>query len=110
VTDFIDSLSDKHATAVVLEMTKVRREGLPAARHLTGEIWEVRVSTQDARLRVLFAQEGKRGRVLLALAGFQKQTQTTPRAAIDLAQQRLNDWRRRGTARPLGHARRGLDR
>jgi phage-related protein len=56
----------------------------------------VRVDGDRIIYRVLFAEEGARGRVLLALEAFKKKTQKTPPAAIALAKRRLADWRRRG--------------
>lgn len=77
-------------------MQEVRDEGLRAARHLDGDIWEVRVDGDRVIYRVLFAEEGTRGRILLALEAFTKKTQRTPPAAIALAKRRLTDWRKRG--------------
>lgn len=96
VEDFIDGLSDADAAAVLAGMQEVRELGLRAARHLDGDIWEVRVDGDRVIYRVLFAEEGTRGRVLLALEAFNKKTQKTPPAAITLAKRRLADWRRRG--------------
>jgi hypothetical protein len=45
---------------------------------------------------VLFAPEGAKQQVLLALEGFKKKTQKTPPATIQLAKRRLKDWRDRG--------------
>lgn len=42
VKEFLDSLSDKDATAVADEMKRIAREGLVRARHVRGEIYEVR--------------------------------------------------------------------
>ncbi len=77
-------------------MEEVRDRGLRAARHLDGDIWEVRVVGDRVVYRVLFAEEGRRGQILLALAGLNKKTQKTPRATIELAKRRLADWRLRG--------------
>jgi len=92
VKEFINRLSDEDTVEVAAAMTEVREEGLSAARHLRGEIYEVRA----VAIRVLFAQEGKRGRILLALEGFAKKTQKTPDQVIHLAERRLADWRSRG--------------
>jgi len=46
--------------------------------------------------RVLFANEGKSGRILLSLDGFSKRTQKTRPEKIRLAERRLADRRRRG--------------
>ena len=91
-------------------MLEVREKGLRAARHLEGDIWEVRVDGRQAIYRILFAEEGRRSQVLLALEGINKKTQRTPRATIDLAKRRLADWRRRGDAKRVAQAKRPLSR
>jgi phage-related protein len=96
VEEFIDALSDDDAAAVLEAMQEVREQGLRASRHLDGDIWEVRVDGDRVIYRVLFAEEGTRGRVLLSLEAFKKKTQKTPPTAITLAKRRLADWRRRG--------------
>ena len=72
VKRFIDALSDADAAAVVAAMRDVRDRGLEAARHLEGDIWEVRAEGDRVIYRVLFAPEGKREQVLQA-----------PRATLD---------------------------
>jgi hypothetical protein len=67
VADFIGSLSDGDALAVLMGMADVRDRRLRAGRHLEGDLWEVRARGDRAAYRVLFAEEGARGRVLLAL-------------------------------------------
>jgi phage-related protein len=79
-------------------MNDVRETGLAAARHLRGQIYEVRADGDRQTFRVLFAPEGQRSQVLLALEEFSKKTQKTPPGKIDLAERRLADWRRRGRA------------
>jgi phage-related protein len=95
VKEFIDELNDVDAAAVVAAMKDVAREGLSTARHVRGEIYEVRAAGDRSSYRVLFALEGRRGAVLLALEAFRKSTQRTPPRLIDLAERRLADWRRR---------------
>lgn len=95
VKEFIDGLSDEDAAEVVAAMAEVREQGLSAARHLRGEIYEVRAEGRNVAIRILFAQEGKKGRILLALEGFAKKTQKTPERLILLAERRLSDWRSR---------------
>ncbi len=80
-------------------MAEVREEGLQVARYLRGEIYEVRADGKNATFRVLFAPEGKKGRVLLALEGFSKKARKTPPRLIELAERRLADWRTRGQRR-----------
>jgi phage-related protein len=96
IKEFIDRLSDVDAAAVVAAMKDVRETGLAAARHLRGEIYEVRADGDRQTFRILFAPEGRRSQVLLALEGFSKKTQKTPSEKIQLAERRLADWRRRG--------------
>lgn len=71
-------------------------EGTRAARHLRRDIWEVRADGNRQSFRILFAAEGYYQHVLLALEGFSKKTQKTPLQKIELAEDRLADWRRRG--------------
>lgn len=82
-----------------LPWPRSREEGLAAARHMRGEIYEVRAEGQNTAFRVLFAQEGKKGRILLALEGFAKKTKKTPPGLIQLAERRLADWRSRSRSK-----------
>jgi len=59
IKEFIDGLSDTDAAAVVAAMREVREGGLTAARHLRGEIYEVRADGDRQRYRILFAPEGR---------------------------------------------------
>jgi len=99
IKEFIDGLSDVDAAAVVAAMKDVRDTGLVLARHLRGEIYEVRADGDRQTFRILFALEGLRSQILLALEGFSKKTQKTPPEKIQLAERRLVDWRRRGETR-----------
>jgi phage-related protein len=99
VKEFFDKLSDVDAAAVVAAMRDVQERGLPAARHLRGDIYEVRAEGDRQIFRVLFATEGRRGQVLLSLEAFSKKTRKTPPEKIRLAERRLVDWRRRGRPR-----------
>lgn len=92
---FLDGLPADDRAEVAAAMADVRTEGLRVARHLRGDIYEVRAEGPRASVRILFAQEGKKGRVLLALGGFEKKTQKTPDRLIRLAETRLADWRSR---------------
>lgn len=103
--EFIARLSDDDVAAILAGMADVRIRGLVAARHLRGDIYEVRVDGDRVAYRVLFAVEGTRGQVLLALETFSKTTQRTPVAKIRLAERRLRDWRSRGRARGQARSR-----
>jgi phage-related protein len=96
VADFIDGLTDVDAAVVVAAMKEVALEGLPASRHLRGDLYEVRAEGDRATYRILFAPEGSHGQVLLALEAFGKKTRKTPPQTIALAERRLKDWRARG--------------
>jgi phage-related protein len=92
---FIDDLAEGEATELMAAMKDVETRGLEAARHVRGEIYEVRASGNKRTLRVLFASEGRR--IFLALESFAKKTPKTPPGKIRLAERRLKDWRSRAT-------------
>jgi phage-related protein len=98
VKTFIDGLTDEQAAAVVAAMKDVAQNGLVAARHLRGEVYEVRAEAERQAFRILFAQETSF--ILLSLSGFPKKSQKTPANEIALAESRLADWRRRGRRFP----------
>ncbi|MCO5168219.1 MAG: type II toxin-antitoxin system RelE/ParE family toxin [Planctomycetes bacterium] len=80
-------------------MKEVALEGLSAARHLRGDVYEVRAEGAELSYRILFAAEGKFEQILLSLVAFEKKTQKTPPRQIRLAETRLADWRGRGEAK-----------
>ena len=80
-------------------MRDVREKGNRAGRHLRGDIWEVRADGDKVIYPILYANEGSTKRILLALEGFTKKTQKTPKQKVGLAEKRLADWRRRGDAK-----------
>ena len=96
IRDFIATLTDEEAADVAAAMSDVRRSGVRAAKHVEGEIYEVKADSERQTFRILFAQEGAHDQVLLVLEGFSKKQQRLPRDRIDLAQRRLRDWRSRG--------------
>lgn len=96
IKEFLEGLDDADLASVVAAMREVRQEGLRAARHLDGPIYEVRADGKGVIYRVLFAPLGKRKQILLSLEAFKKKTQKTPADKITLAKRRLSDWERRG--------------
>lgn len=84
---------------VLAAMKDVQANGLAAARHLHGDIYEVRATGARAAYRVLFATEGARSQVLLAVSAFSKKRQRTPLGEIATAERRLADWRARARKR-----------
>ncbi|HUP68614.1 MAG TPA: type II toxin-antitoxin system RelE/ParE family toxin [Acidimicrobiales bacterium] len=96
VGEFLESLPVADRRVVRLAMSLVRREGVAAARHLRGDLYEVRVTTRGVAYRVMFVLEGSRSQVLLAVEAFRKQTQATPGHVLQVAEARVSDWRARG--------------
>lgn len=96
---FLAGLDDDEVAEVAAAMRDVRERGLVAARHLRGEVYEVRIFAARRSFRLLFAKEGKYGQVLLALTVFEKRTQRTPPRELEIAETRLHDWRARGAKR-----------
>lgn len=74
VKDFLDKLTDEEVAAVVAGMKDVAENGLPAAKHLRGDIYEVRADAPTRSFRLLFSAEGRFKRVL-SLSAFSKKTQ-----------------------------------
>lgn len=97
VKEFLDGLSDVDAAAVAASMKDVREHGIVAARHVRSDIYELRADGDRQSFRILFAQEGEHGQILLSLSGFSKKTQKTPPDEITLAEKRLRDWRTRAS-------------
>ena len=95
VREFILRLSLVDQAAIAGAMKDTERGGLQAARHVQGDIYEVRVSGATQNFRILFATEGHYNQILLALEAFSKKTQKTPLHEISLAESRLTDWRHR---------------
>jgi phage-related protein len=100
--EFFDDLKAKNLNEdlvmILKNMKRVANLGLPAARHLRGDIYEVRTNGTAGNYRILFATEGRYSQVLLSLEAFVKKTPKTPPAKIKLAEDRLRDWRSRGSA------------
>jgi phage-related protein len=94
VAEFLAGVGIQDRRAILGAMNELRLEGPRAARHLRGDVYEVRVRTATGQFRVLFSQESRT--VLLALLGYAKHSQRIPRQVLELAERRLRDWRDRG--------------
>lgn len=103
VKEFLETLDEKDAAAVAVAMEEIQEEGLRAARHLRGKIYEVRTDGTRVIYRILFAPQGRRSHVLFTLASFKKKTQKTPPQMMRLSQRGLQDWERRGTEQKRVH-------
>ena len=98
VKAFLDGLTDEEVAAIIAGMKEVAAQGLSAARHLRGDIYEVRADASARSFRLLFSTEGRWSQVLLSLSVFEKRMQKAPQHEIQLAERRLADWRMRGAA------------
>jgi phage-related protein len=87
VKEIIDELTDEEAAAIVAAMKEVAEFGLERARHLRGDINEVRAFSERRDFRILFARDAKF--VLLSLSVFSKKTAKIPRKELELAESRL---------------------
>jgi phage-related protein len=88
-------LTDDDAAQLAAAMLDARNNELVAARHLRRDVYEARAEGRESSYGLLFAEEGQKGRVLLALHAMDKKTQGMPISAIDLAERRLSERRRR---------------
>jgi phage-related protein len=73
--------------AELLESFGPTRVGMPHVRPLGSKLWEMRMKGRDGIARAVYA--AVQGRRLLVLHVFVKKTQTTPRASIETALERL---------------------
>lgn len=94
VKQFIDSLPNKQQTKILRAFKYVKEYGLsvplPQVRKITGSpLWEIRILGKY-NLRVLYVIPVKN--TLLALHGFIKKTNKTPRKEINTALKRYQDW------------------
>ena len=73
--------------AELLSACGPQQVGMPHVRHLEGKLWEMRLTGRDGIARAVYvARSGQR---LTVLHVFVKQTQKTPRQALETARQRL---------------------
>ena len=73
--------------AELLEGFGPTKVGMPHVRPLGSKLWEMRMKGRDGIARAVYA--AVQGRRLLVLHVFVKKTQTTPRASIETALERL---------------------
>jgi len=77
--------------ADLLESFGPMKVGMPHTRPLDSKLWEIRMQGKDGIARAVYAAVPLR--TLLVLHVFVKKTETTPRAAISIAQGRLDEAR-----------------
>ena len=100
IADYINTLAAKKDKDSRIKLSKIyeyssylsqegQRAKEPYAKHLDGEIWELR----PIRDRILYAARDSNSFILLHL--FMKDTQKTPRREIEQAKRNLADYRER---------------
>jgi phage-related protein len=73
--------------AELLEQFGPHQVGMPHVRHLDGKLWEIRMRGRDGIARAIyFAASDRR---LVVVRASRKKTEKTPRAEIELAQERI---------------------
>jgi len=88
VKTYLDKLTDEEVAAVIAGMKEVARDGLPAGKHLHGDVYEIRADAPTRSFRLLFSAEGRFKQVLLSLSVFSKKTQKTPPRELAVAESR----------------------
>lgn len=92
VRDWLRELPQDDRQAVGMDLMRAQFRwpvGMPLCRAMGQGLWEVRTTLPSKRIaRVLFCLHDGR---LVALHGFIKKTQATPKADLDLARQRMKD-------------------
>jgi len=92
VREWLNDLSDEDRRAVGMDLMRVQFGwpiGMPLCRNLGKGLWEARTDLGNKIARVIFCfSDGE----LIALHGFIKKTQKTPKADLDLAQKRRKEY------------------
>jgi phage-related protein len=98
VEEFIDSL-DVRSQARIARTLDLLEEfginlGMPYARHLEKQLWELRVRHSRSRYRVIYFLNT--GQTFVLLHGFAKKTGPVPREDMKIAENRRDDYLSRG--------------
>jgi len=94
VAEFIDSL-EAAAKARVARILDLLEEfgielGMPYARHLEKQLWELRVRQARNRYRIIYFLTS--GQTFVLLHGLSKKTGPVPRSDLETAKRRLDDY------------------
>lgn len=73
----------------LLEKFGPQQVGMPHVRHLTGDLWEIRLMCKSGAARALYVTVSER--TILVVHVFLKKTQKTPKRALALAMQRIKE-------------------
>ena len=74
----------------LMDAVGLQRMGAPHVKHLTGALWEIRMTGRDGISRALYVTTPDR-RVVVAVRVFVKKTQRTPKREIALALHRAGE-------------------
>jgi len=75
--------------AEMLESLGPHKVREPYVKHLEDKLWEIRMKAQPGIARAIYVTA--KGRRIIILHAFVKKRQKTPRAALELARQRLKE-------------------
>ncbi len=92
--EFIDSLdtASKARIARTLDLLEEfgTKLGMPYARHLEKQLWELRIRHHQNRYRIIYFLDA--GKTFILLHGFTKKTGPVSRADIETAKRRRDDY------------------
>jgi phage-related protein len=94
VDDEIASLPDDMQAGFLRLAERIEAVGLerirePHVKHLRGKLWEMRFGGRDGIGRAIYVAAN--GRRVIVVHAFVKKTQKTPKAALELAEQRAKE-------------------
>jgi phage-related protein len=94
VEEFIDSLEAKSQARIARTLDLLEEFGtelgMPYAKYLEKQLWEVRVRLGRNRYRIIYFLYT--GKTFILLHGFSKKTDVVPRADIKIAESRRDDY------------------
>ena len=94
VAEFIDSLDAKSRASIARTLDLLEEFGISLgmlyARHLEKQLWELRVRHGRNRHRIIYFLDT--GQTFILLHGFTKKTGPVPRADMEMAESRRDDY------------------
>jgi phage-related protein len=96
VKDFLDKLSHSGRSRALYGLTQLQNAGFrlgpPWLKKINDDLWELRLEAERTQIRILFSHESQG---FLLLHAIRKKSQKLPKDAIELAHQRLREYRSR---------------
>ncbi len=94
VEEFIDKLDAKSKARVARTLDLLEEFGIdlgmPYAKHLKKQLWELRVRHSKNRYRIIYFLHT--GQTFILLHGFTKKTEAVSRADLEIAERRQDDY------------------